>query len=78
MPAGEHSCPERLRLGGKVSDSINRVYRLKEQYDAARALKNLPHSLHDLLISLQAARADELAAERAYREHVEQHRCLNA
>ena len=67
------SCPERARLSKPVIDAISATYRIKAEWEKAK--ENRSENAGALAVELQKAREGERAAERALREHVEQHRC---
>jgi hypothetical protein len=66
-------CAERARLSRPVLDAIAESSRAKEAYDAGRQGK--VGNLVGLANALYEAREAEREAERAFREHVEQHGC---
>jgi hypothetical protein len=66
-------CVERANLSRAVVDAITESYRAKGDYDKAK--QKQAANVDALATALLKARAEERAAERALREHVEQDGC---
>ena len=69
----ESLCQERLALARKVSEAITTVYWLREEQEAAKARKD--GKADEFREALMHAREIQRKAERALREHIEQHGC---
>ena len=67
-------CPDRLRLSQSVVGTLELTYKIKARLDAARPKRNPGHEAL-LMAELGATRAVERTAERALRQHIEQHQC---
>jgi hypothetical protein len=65
-------CDERLQLSRRVAAAIQEVYRLREVQQAA---KPGSQEYTDLTVSLQEARKEQRAADRALNTHAEAHGC---
>jgi len=73
MPVPSDNCPERLRFSNVVAAAISKTYKAKADYDVARKAKR--SDVDPLASVLAEARSDQREAERALREHIEQHKC---
>ena len=62
-------CPERVRLGRKVAETISAVHSLKDEFSES------PKDA-SLAILLDQARTAQREAERALRNHIREHRCV--
>ena len=67
-------CQARLDLAKALIDARAISYKAKAAYDAARKWKEVEPV--DYASALMTARANERQAERALREHIEQHKCM--
>jgi hypothetical protein len=70
--ATELDCSERANLAVRLSKTVRDVYALKSAFTAA---KKQNADISELAASLQRARENERAAERAYRDHIDQCGC---
>jgi hypothetical protein len=71
-PDVDEQCADRAKLARAVTGSIAEVYRQKGAYDNAKAQKE------DRIIlwaALRVARAAQLNAKDAFRDHVQAHGC---
>ena len=69
-PHVDEQCPDRTKLARAVTGAIAEVYKQKGAYDNAKAKKE------DRIIlwaALRVARAAQLNAEDAFRDHVQAH-----
>ena len=55
-----------------LAKAIREVYLRKQPYHAAKAKRE---DTSELWEALQAARSSQVAAEHAFNEHIDQHRC---
>jgi len=68
----EEVCAERARLARIVVQAVSEVYAQKEHHQAALNRGEVPQTTRN---ALQAARKALDSAQRAYRDHIEKHRC---
>ena len=71
-PHVDERCPDRAKLARAVTGAIAEVYKQKGAYDNAKARKE------DRIIlwaALRVARAAQLNAEDAFRDHIKAHGC---
>ena len=66
-------CPVRWQLSESVIDSIAASYKAKAVYDLAHSQTQA--AMVAAASALTAARGAQLRAEKALREHIEQHGC---
>jgi hypothetical protein len=65
-------CAVRAELGRKLADTIQHVYRLRADGNAAQPKGATQDALLNLL---QKARTDQRQAEKAFSDHVKEHGC---
>lgn len=68
----EHLCPELLRIGQRVAQAIEELYRISSAHKAA----NLGTSERSVLAGqLHEARREQRESGRELREHIKEHGC---
>ena len=69
----QERCPERKALSRNVADAISGVYAARGHYEKAMQIRKPDAGA--LQNALTQARNTQRAADRALREHIEQHGC---